>query len=168
MAGNVHELSELANYVQENKLNGIIYQVLAPSDAHYPFANGATMHRQRNDWFKKNSNWVNDHSILRHEVKTLLQLQKTGFPIINPPSQIKKFPLYYENPDAIRNYSCLGLLTTLYIDPFGQLRLCYGFPPIGNILQDDPVYVWYSQPAKELRKKAKQCRRLCRLLNNNL
>ena len=168
MENNVEELSALANFVQHNRLNGVIYQVLAPPEAHYPFSTDSDMPTYPQDWFEQHPMWVRRCDILRNEVKTLLRMQKQGIPIINPSSQIKKFPVYYEHPAAIRRMPCLGMLTTLYIDPFGNMRLCYGFPPIGNILHDDPLRVWYSKFAQDLRKESKSCSRLCRMLNNNL
>lgn len=168
MESNVHELSAIANFVQNNRLNGIIYQVLAPSEAHYPFSTELSIPKHRQNWFEQHPMWVRRYNVLRHEVNTLLRLQRKGAPIINPSSQMKRFHDYYKHPDVIRGLTCLGMLTTLYVDPFGNMRLCYGFPPVGNILDDDPLEIWYGKSAQELRKKSKACNRLCRMLNNNL
>lgn len=168
MERNVHEISALADFVHKNKLNGIIYQVLAPSEAHYPFSKEKGMPDHDPHWYEENPYWIKSLDVLQKQVIHLIHIQGSGVPIINPKSQMKKFVPYYQEPEKIRNIPCLGMMTTLYIDPFGHMRLCYGFPPIGNVLRDDPIQVWYSKGARELRRKGRSCRRLCRMLNNNL
>ncbi|MGM0425932.1 MAG: radical SAM/SPASM domain-containing protein [Thermodesulfobacteriota bacterium] len=168
MEPNCEELSLLASFVNEKGMNGIIYQVLAPVEAHYPFSKISEMPHSAPDWYSHNPLWVRHIGVLRREIHELLNLKRQAFPIINPLSQLRKFPTYYENPNAIRKMPCLGTLSTLYIDPFGDIRLCYGFPPIGNILRDNPRQLWRSNKARRLRLETKKCTRLCRLLNNNL
>ncbi len=168
MEQNCGELSELACFAQEKGLNGIIFQVLAPEEAHYPFSRVSSMQECSITWYMDNPLWARSIDILRQEISKLLRLQKESSIIINPATQLKKFPLYYENPDAIRKIPCLGTLSRMYIDPFGDMRLCYGYPPIGNILSDDPKKTWRSIQAEEIRFASKKCDRLCRLLNCNL
>lgn len=168
MEPNCGELSLLANFAREKRLSGIIFQVLAPEEAHYPFSRVSQMPESVHAWYTDNPLWVRNIHLLRREIQNLLRFKRKGFPIINPVSQLRNFPLYYETPDAVREMPCLGTLSTLYIDPFGDIRLCYGYPPIGNILRDNPREVWRSNRALRIRLEAKKCTRLCRLLNNNL
>jgi MoaA/NifB/PqqE/SkfB family radical SAM enzyme len=168
MEPNCGELSLLASFAREKGLNGIIFQVLAPEEAHYPFSSTSQMPESGHAWYTDNPLWVRNIHLLRREIQNLLRFKKNGFSIINPVSQLRTFPLYYEDPDAIRKVPCLGTLSTIYIDPFGDIRLCYGYPPIGNILRDNPREVWRSNRARRIRLEAKKCTRLCRLLNNNL
>ena len=168
MEPNCEELSLLARFVSEKEMNGIIYQVLAPVEAHYPFSKSSKMPHSARDWYRDNPLWVRRIGVLHRQIQELLNLKKQAFPIINPFSQLRKFPTYYKNPNAIRKIPCLGTLTTLYIDPFGDIRLCYGFPPIGNIVRDNPHQIWRGNRARRIRREAKHCTRLCRLLNNNI
>lgn len=168
MEPNCRELSALASFVHEKGLNGIIFQVLAPEEAHYPFSRESRMRESVPAWYASNPLWVRSVDILHREVDRLLRLQKEGCPIINPVWQLQTFPLYYEDPDAVRELPCLGTLSTMYIDPFGDIRLCYGYSPVGNILRDDPQLVWWGDQARKIRLKSRKCNRLCRLLNNNL
>jgi len=167
MEQNCGELSLLARFAHENGLNGIIFQVLAHEEAHYPFSSTAQMPQSAHSWYNDDPLWVRSTHLLRRKIQELLRLKKEAFPIINPFSQLRTFPTYYEDPDEIRKLPCLSPLTTLYIDPLGDIRLCYGFPPIGNILRDNPRQVWRSDRARRIRLEAKKCTRLCRLLNNN-
>ena len=168
MEPNCGELSSLASFAHEKGLNGIIFQVLAPDEAHYPFYNEPCMPKSAAAWHVNDPLWVRSVDTLRQEIDKLLRMQKGSCPIINPPSQLRNFPLYYEKPETARTLPCLGTLSRMYIDPFGDIRLCYGYPPIGNILRDDPRQVWRSEQARRIRRDSQKCTRLCRMLNNNL
>jgi MoaA/NifB/PqqE/SkfB family radical SAM enzyme len=164
---NCAELSALARFVDEKELSGIIYQVLAGLEAHYPFARDRQMPDAADDWQASDPNWVRSLDVLRREIGELLRLQARGTPILNRRCQLRSFPLYYERPASILRTPCVGALTSLHIDPFGDMRLCFGYPPIGNILTDDPRRAWRSPQAKDIRRRSRSCRRLCRILNNN-
>jgi hypothetical protein len=105
---------------------------------------------------------------LHQQVEELLAMQRRGHRIVNPPSQLRRFSLYYERPEAVRRAPCLGTLSRMYVDPYGDVRLCYGFPPIGNVLDGDPRALWRSEAAQRIRVASRRCTRLCRMLNNNL
>jgi MoaA/NifB/PqqE/SkfB family radical SAM enzyme len=164
----VHELTQLAEFAWQNHLAGIAFQVLAPPQAHYAFAGAQSMPQEASDWHARDPLWVSNITALRTHTKKLLQLQARGCPVLNPPSQLRRMPLYSERPDTVRDWPCLGTLSRLYVDPFGDVRLCYGFPPVGNILRDDPRALWRSAAAQEVRRASRSCTRLCRMLNNNL
>ncbi len=168
METNCEELSDLANFAHDKGLRGILFQVLAHEFTHYPFSGTQCTPEAPPDWYVDNPLWVRSIHTLEKEVSRLLSMQKKSTVIINPASQLKAIPLYYGNPDAVMNIPCLGTLSRLHIDPFGNMRLCYGYPPIGNILNDDPRSVWRSSRAREIRLASKKCNRLCRLLNNNI
>lgn len=165
---NCGELSELAQFVEKMELGGILFQVLAPHQSHYSFSGNQVMAPSAYDWFVKEPSWIKDYEALRREINTVLKMQKEGIPILNPPDQLRRFPLYYEEPDKVRKVPCLGTLSRMYIDPYGDIRICYGFPPVGNIIRDDPKRLWKSKQAQRIRKEATVCSRLCRMLNNNL
>ncbi|MFC1850937.1 radical SAM/SPASM domain-containing protein [candidate division CSSED10-310 bacterium] len=165
---NYKELCDLARFVQEQELNGILFQVLAPVEAHYTFSKNRQMPDTLNDWYVSDPSWIKDSELLHNEIIKLVNMQKHGVPILNPPGQLRQFPLYYKEPDLIRKIPCLGTLSRMYIDPFGDIRLCYGYPLIGNILQDDPKTVWKNEQARRIRLDSSECSRLCRMLNNNL
>jgi len=168
MEANCGELTALLRFVGEKGLTGIIFQVLAADEAHYPFARDTRMPELAADWYAHNPRWVRSTAVLRQQLDELLSMQEAGSPILNPPSQLRKFALYYEDPDAIRKLPCLGTLSRMYIDPFGDMRVCYGYPPVGNVLRDDPREVWRSDAARKTRRDSTTCTRLCRMLNNNL
>jgi MoaA/NifB/PqqE/SkfB family radical SAM enzyme len=168
MEANCGELIALLRFVEEKGLTGIIFQVLAADEAHYPFARDPRMPELAADWYTHNPRWVRSADVLQQQLEELRSMQQAGLPVLNPPSQLRNFALYYEDPDAIRKLPCLGTLSRMYIDPFGDMRVCYGYPPIGNALRDDPRKVWRSDAARRMRRDSTHCTRLCRMLNNNL
>ena len=165
---NCGELSELAEFTVSKGLNGIIFQVLAHDDAHYAFGETESMPNVPKDWPDKHPQWVRDHDKLNREIDNLLKQKRSGYPIINSVWHLRQMKKYYAIPDVCRGIPCLGPFTTFYIDPYGDVRLCYGYPPVGNLMHDEPKKLWYGDAARAIRRQVRSCRRLCRMLNNNL
>ncbi len=165
---NCGELVALTRYAVERGLTGLLFQVLAPVEVHYAFAEHRQMPPIAAGGGQGDPNWVRDLDTLRRQMAEVLRLQAAGAPVLNPPFQLRRFVPYYENPQSVLKYPCVGTLSRLYVDPYGDMRLCYGFPPIGNVLRDDPKRAWYSQQARIIRQESRKCTQLCRLLNNNL
>jgi MoaA/NifB/PqqE/SkfB family radical SAM enzyme len=168
MEPNCHELVTLAEFSRERQLSGIAFQPLLPAEVHYSFGSEVRMPESSADWYKHDRRWVQSVGVVRQQTEKLLRMQKKGYPILNPPSLLRNLPTYFENPEAIRRVPCLGTLSRMHIDPLGNIRLCYGYPPVGNILVDNPVQVWRSESAQEVRKASGNCTRLCRVQNSNL
>ena len=168
MESNCGELTRLAQLVQEAGLAGIMYQVLLPTEVHYSFAAEATMATPAEDWYEGSPLWVEDLPTLRRQISELLELQAAGYPILNPASQLRRFVTYYEDPAQSATVPCLGTMSRLHVDPLGEMRLCYGYPPIGNVLRDDPRQAWRSEQARRIRASSRDCSRPCRMLNCNL
>ncbi|MCK5147562.1 radical SAM protein [bacterium] len=168
MESNCHELSALATFAHENKLNGIMYQALLPTETHYAFAGKRQAIQPLEHWYTKNPYWVKRQHTLSSEIQKVLMLQRRGVPILNPPSQLRDFIKYFNAPGQLNSKPCLGTQNRLFIDPLGDIRLCYGFPPIGNILKDNPKLLWRSPRAKGIRQKSRHCNRSCRLQNCNI
>ena len=167
MESNCDELSDLATFVHEKELSGIMFQALLPTEVHYSFAKETLMPKSGANWYIKNPFWVKRIDVLRQQIKELLLLQRKGYRILNPPSQLKNFIPYFEEPEVARA-PCLGTLSRIFIDPVGDIRLCYGYPPIGNILHDNPRQLWRSKHAWKIRQTGRKCAKPCRMLNCNL
>lgn len=168
LESNCGELAELARFAARTGLAGIMYQVLLPTEVHYCFAAEPSMPTPAAAWYEDNPLWVGSLPTLSRQIGELLDLQAAGYPILNPASQLRRFVTYYEDPGRASKVPCLGTLFRLHIDPLGEMRLCYGYPPIGNILQDDPRQAWRNEEARQIRKASRDCGRPCRMLNCNL
>jgi len=165
---NCGELASLARFAADKGLTGIMFQVLLPTEVHYCFAAEPSMPPPAAAWHENDPLWVRSLNTLRSQVTELLVLQGKGYPIFNPPSQLRRFVTYYEDPRRAATTPCLGTLSRLHIDPVGQMRLCYGYPPIGSILHEDPRQAWRGEQARQLRRASRECARPCRMLNCNL
>ena len=167
MEQNCRELADIAEFVRQRGLDGVIYQVLLPVEAHYAFCHDRNMPPENLARLRRDPRWVRSTSALRTGIRSLLMLRRSGL-VRNPAFQLRRMPLYYERPEAVRRWPCIGTLTRLYIDPFGDARLCYGFAPVGNVLQDNPLSLWRSVKAGRIRKEAAACNRLCRMQNSSI
>ena len=165
---NCAELAGLARFVGDKGLTGILFQVLLPTEVHYCFAAESSMPQPSASWYEHDPLWVRSLDTLRRQVKELLDLQGEGYPILNPPSQLARFTTFYEDPERAARVPCLGTLSRLHVDPLGQMRLCYGYPPLGDILEQDPRQAWRSERARQIREASRECSRPCRMLNCNL
>jgi MoaA/NifB/PqqE/SkfB family radical SAM enzyme len=168
MEDNVGELAELARFIHEKGMQGLILQALAPSETHYAFGRYDTMPPLAPDWHKDNPAWVRSLDVLRAQLAELLSLKHAGMPVFNPSWQLKCFAAYYENPQSILGVPCVGPVSAMHVDPFGNTRLCHGLQPIGNVLRDSPRAIWRSAAARAQRRERRSCDQICRILNGNL
>jgi sulfatase maturation enzyme AslB (radical SAM superfamily) len=168
MEPNVAELTDIVRWATGKGLSGVSFRVLAPDEVHYAFGAEAAMPQTPVRWYADDPRWVWSVDVLRRQVDELLAMQREGGRIVNPPSQLRRVAEYYESPESVRHTPCLGTLSRMYVDPYGDVRLCYGFAPIGNVLTADPRALWRSPAARRVREASRSCTRLCRMLNNNL
>ena len=162
------ELVDLARFARDKCLGGVMFQVLLPTEVHYSFAAERCMPQTAEGWHEDNPLWVRSPASLGGQIGQLLEMQAEGYPVLNPASQLRRFVTYYEDPDDAYQPPCLGTQFRLHIDPLGDMRLCYGFPTIGNVLRHDPRQAWKNERARQIRSASKECSRPCRLLNCNL
>lgn len=164
MGTNIDELEILAEWAKERRLHGIVYQALADRRVHYSFQN-KKMADIPPDWRESDPFWAKDPERIAGAIEALIQKQKQGYPILNAKNQLKKMIEYYRDPAAVKKMICLGGVSNLFITPSGRMRLCHGLEPIGDIKKDPPARTWFLKAGK-IRKQAKTCENMCRLLNN--
>ena len=168
MQPNCGELVEMARFVREQGLSGIIYQPLGAVESHYSFAGNPTMPAGELAWWLRDPYWVRDLDTLRAQVAELVCLRRRGWPILSRAWHLRRFERYFRDPESVPEIVCVGTLTSLYVDPFGGMRLCCGYGAVGNVLTDEPRAAWRSPRAQEIRLASHTCPRLCRMLNCNL
>ena len=139
--------------------------MLADARVHYPFIEGH-MERIPTNWFQDDIHWIQDNEGISQTIKTLLEKKRDGYPILNTRKQLKTMIQYYSNPKSVNRKICLSGVN-MYIDPYGKVHLCYGFDPVGSILNEDLMNIWTSWKAKKIRREIKKCPEMCRILNNN-
>jgi len=162
---NLDEIIDLVNLAQKKKLKGIIFQVLTASNVHNLFLDDCNRIPEEM-WYRKDPLWIDDTEKLSDIVNELVNMKKNGSPILNSFKQLKYFPIYYKNQREVAKLHCMSGISTFMIDPYGNVRQCYSFEPIDNILKKSPKEIWHSSKAKENRKRIKDCQATCRFLNN--
>ncbi len=53
------------------------------------------------------------------------------------------------------------------IDPYGSVRVCFSFDPIGSLITTLPENIWNGMAAERIRTKIAACNKSCKLLNCN-
>ena len=164
MNPNMGEIIELVKLAQIKNIKGIVFQVLTASNVHNIF-DDAENRIPAEQWYNTDPLWINDTKAFESIVDELIKMKQEGFPIINSVEQMRYFPVYFKNQSAIAKLPCMSGIGNFMVDPYGQVRLCYSFASIGNILEQDPRKIWHSKAAKEARKKTRTCKATCRILN---
>lgn len=145
MKKNRHELVDLVKWVEDEGLDGIIFNPLGP-----------TIDSDK-DWYKKTDLWFDDLSEVNEILDTLVEMKKNGAKIINPPEQFEEMKSYFKRPYLLRNDKCMVGITNLNITSDGYMHTCYKMPPIGNIREISPKEAWDSDVARKLRQRIKEC-----------
>ena len=160
MKQNCQEITDLINFVEQNKLNGLILQPLfhnfGPSESFYnPY------------WYKNNEFWPQDYKIIAKELDNLIELKNKikGSPLINTTKQLKLLKSYFKNPNEKTNLKCAVGLKNFCINEYGDALICFWLPPIGNLLKEKPKTIWLSEESKKRRLQINDCQRNCKLLN---
>jgi MoaA/NifB/PqqE/SkfB family radical SAM enzyme len=165
MKPNMDEIIDLVKYTEEKKLKGIVFQVLTASNVHNIFHDDKD--RVPDDqWYNSDPLWIDDIGKFRGIVEKLIEMKQNGSPIINSVEQMKYFPVYFEDQRSVSKLPCMAGVGNFMIDPYGEVRMCFSFTPIGNILEQKPLAIWRGSAAGGVRRKIKNCSATCRLLNN--
>lgn len=53
------------------------------------------------------------------------------------------------------------------IDPYGSVRVCFSFEPIGSLITTLPENIWNGMAAERIRRQIVKCDKSCKLLNCN-
>jgi MoaA/NifB/PqqE/SkfB family radical SAM enzyme len=165
MESNLNDVLDLVDLVIERKLHGVIFQTYVDNRVHHPFRGKSQKFREP-EWYTTDPYVITDYKKLDAVIDRLLLRQREGAPILNAPSLLKAMKVYYRNPTCYDHIPCTAGVTSFLVDAYGDVRLCFGLDPIGNILSQNPLTIWKSSHAETLRKQVAQCHRSCRLMNH--
>ena len=155
MKPTVDGLENLVYWVQKRGIDAIYFQAL--------WQNFGARYDQ--DWFKKSDLWPSDSKKVLKTLDRLIQLKKKGYPIGNSEEELKKYKGYFFDPTAFgKKRKCLIGANNFVVDILGNVRLCFNFSPIGNILEEKPEKIWNGKKAREQRLKIASCKRGCKVL----
>jgi MoaA/NifB/PqqE/SkfB family radical SAM enzyme len=108
------------------------------------------------DWFLHSENWPQDVEKAIANVRELIRLKKEGYRIANSFAQLEAMIPYFQTPDAHRvavmthnahetRRSCAAL-TMLQFQANGDVTVCTGASPVGNIKHTPVREIWEGRP----------------------
>lgn len=155
MKQNLDELKDLVRWVKNEALDAIFFQALWQifNDKYKPL------------WFKSSTLWPGKVKKIGKIMESLRQMKKEGYPVGNTKSDFQRYKLYFANSLKFgEKYPCLIGVNNFNIDISGEVRLCFNFPSVGNILKEDPSAIWNGGEAQLQRLKIANCKRGCKIL----
>ena len=145
MSYNLEAVVDVARFASEKGLN-VFYQ---PVERNY---NTAADPR----WFEHAPTWPKDTEKAVKVVEELIDLKRRGFPITNDFSQLEVMIPYFRDPascqEAVKSHSAherrqlCAALTTLEIEPNGDVLACSHMPPVGNFRERSIRDIWSRRP----------------------
>ena len=146
MSQNMEEVSEVARFASRHEGMDVFYQAVEQ--------NYNTPEDPR--WFEHSENWPKDPERAVAAVQKLIALKKQGLRIGNSFQQLDSMIPYFRNPDAMRvamqshtaheHKPICSALTTIQVQPNGDIIACYGKPPVGNIKTTPIREIWENRP----------------------
>jgi MoaA/NifB/PqqE/SkfB family radical SAM enzyme len=145
MRHNVGELAGLAEFASREGVD-IFYQ---PIEQNYNTPEDP-------EWFRHSDNWPLDPEAVVAAIAELLRLKAGGRHIANSVGQLEAMQRYFRDPAGMRvatqshasherrlTCAALGLIQ---VQSNGDLRVCTGRPPVGNIRRRSPSAIWEGRP----------------------
>jgi MoaA/NifB/PqqE/SkfB family radical SAM enzyme len=100
---------------------------------------------------------IDDLQELDRQIDLLISKKKKGFPIATPFYALKTFKIYYRTPGNLPRRHCHIGFRNVHILANGNVKLCYFFPPVGNIKDKNIKEIWFSEKAEQQRKEILSC-----------
>ena len=157
MKQNISELTDLISFCQKNT-NGINFQCLLPT---------LTSKDDLND-LQKSSLWPKFNK-LKLEIKKIIKLDETKkTKLLVNKNDLNQIINYYRNPALVnKSITCVAGINNFIVDQKGDVKLCYGFPVVGNLLKSSAKDIWLNKHAQKQRKSMRKCQNSCKVIKCN-
>jgi MoaA/NifB/PqqE/SkfB family radical SAM enzyme len=156
-----HNLDDACNVARFAATNGleVLYQ---PIEQNYNTP-------EELEWFKHSANWPSDPEKAVAVVQELIGLKRQGLPICNSIGELEVMVPYFRDPGshqlsvqlhaAHEGKALCCALTTLQLEPNGDVGTCFKMPPVGNIKSAPIREIWERRPqwGKEGRCRVPTC-----------
>jgi AdoMet-dependent heme synthase len=145
MAKNLHDTLNVAEYANQDGME-VFFQ---PIEQNYNTP-------EDTEWFLHSENWPQDTSKAIANVKALIDMKKRGYSIANSFEQLEVMIPYFEHPEKMRltvqmhsaherKMAC-NALSTLQFQSNGDVTVCTGAPPVGNVKTTPIREIWEKRP----------------------
>jgi len=145
MEHNLDDVPEMAKYASLGGME-IFYQ---PIEQNYNTVEDRL-------WFEHSENWPRDIEKAVVTVEKLIELKREGLPIANSYHQLEVMIPYFRNPSALRlavqthsaheSRKLCDALTLLQLQANGDVTICPGIKPVGNIKAAPIREIWERRP----------------------
>jgi MoaA/NifB/PqqE/SkfB family radical SAM enzyme len=156
MKDNVKELQSLINIAKKHKTNGIFFQCLLPNFGQ----------KSENKAFKDNPLWPKFTDIST-VLKKIIKSTKSEPLILTSENDFKTAIKYYRNPHIFNQSTCAAGVNNFVVDHCGNVRLCFNFTSIGNIIKSKPQTLWWNKIAQSQRQEIRNCQQSCKIIACN-
>jgi MoaA/NifB/PqqE/SkfB family radical SAM enzyme len=145
MSHNLHDTVEVAKFANQEGMD-VFFQAIeqnynTPDDT---------------EWYLHSENWPKDTAKAIANIEQLIQLKGQGYRIANSLPQLEAMIAYFENPATNRfaimahsaheaRRSCAAI-TNLQLQANGDVTVCTGVPPVGNIKDTGIRQIWERRP----------------------
>jgi MoaA/NifB/PqqE/SkfB family radical SAM enzyme len=107
-------------------------------------------------WFEHSPTWPSDTGKVIGVVEELIRLKKQGVPIVNSYAQLEAMIPYFKDPDSMRvsvqshnaheHRRICNATTMLQFQSNGDVTVCTGLKPVGNIKEAPIRKIWENRP----------------------
>jgi len=146
MSQNYQEVAEVARFASRYENVHSFYQAIEQ--------NYNTPEDSR--WFEHSDNWIRDTEGVVAVVQNLIKLKREGLAIDNTYDQLEAMIPYFRDPDASRiaiqthtaheSRAVCNALASLQLQANGDVTVCTGQPPVGNITTSPIRAIWENRP----------------------
>jgi MoaA/NifB/PqqE/SkfB family radical SAM enzyme len=156
MRSSIDQVEKIIDWVEDEGVEVVYFQALIENI-------GSCKHDPK--WYKKSNHWPEKIEAIAM-INRLIEMKKNGKMIGNTLSELRDYKDYFrEGPEKFgARKRCYVGLRSFNVSINGDVRLCFFFDSIGNILLDSPRKIWNERKAKQQRKMIRNCRRGCRVL----
>lgn len=141
-ANNLHELEALAKWAQVHGCD-LLYQ---PIEQNYGEKPDPT-------WYLNSPVWITDLHRLRNVLDSLRLLRDQGGSILNSDADFERYYSYFAQPESLMksiqahhtkdgSKFCPSAVGSFVISSNGDVRMCFGMAPIGNVAEISPREIW--------------------------
>lgn len=145
MRQNLEHVREVATYANQDGMQ-VFYQ---PVEQNYDTAEDPK-------WFEHSETWPDDPEKAASVVSELIRLKRDGLPIANSYAQLEAMIPYFRDPESLRvatqshraheHRALCSALTMLQVEADGNVTVCAGMSPVGNIKTQQIREIWESRP----------------------
>lgn len=168
MPDNLDEIISLVDFVKNEGLDAIFVQLLEDPSSFHPYYETGPISAEDS---LSSQEMLSDSDFVRQKtlilLNELIKLKKEGMPIRNSFNQLESMKIFINNPEDVLNIKCMVGYNNIFVDPYGNIRVCGNYGPIGTHEQEDFSLLWNNDKVNLQRKHIENCGMYCRLINCN-